>query len=73
MRELECQGGCVVADGKGISADDGGGDGGDGEKNSTNNKPNSESGSGWIDKIRSDKFTIASTPTVHRAFVSLWV
>jgi hypothetical protein len=45
-------GGCVVADGKGISADDGGGDGGDGEKNSTNNKPNSESGSGWIDKIR---------------------
>ena len=29
VRELECQGGCVVADGEGISADDGGGDGGE--------------------------------------------
>jgi hypothetical protein len=29
VEELECQEGCVFADGEGISADDGGGDGGE--------------------------------------------
>ena len=29
VRELGCQGGCVIADAEGISADDGGGNGGE--------------------------------------------